>query len=130
MKSTAEKLLVKPGASVWLSDASKAALIGPLPDGATIQGELAGATVAIVVAEDAATIRGMLDSHAADLAKTSFFWVLYPKGNRADINRDSLWPIVAEFGMRPITQVAVDEVWSALRFRPLREDEPPFRGGQ
>jgi hypothetical protein len=32
--------------------------------------------------------------------------------------------------MRPITQVAVDDVWSALRFRPLKEGEPPFTGGR
>ena len=32
--------------------------------------------------------------------------------------------------MRPISQVAVDEVWSALRFRPLKEGEAPFTGGQ
>jgi hypothetical protein len=40
-----------------------------------------------------------------------------------DINRDSLWPILSEHGMRPISQVAVDETWSALRFRALREGE-------
>jgi hypothetical protein len=27
-------------------------------------------------------------------------------------------------------QVAVDEVWSALRFRPFKEGEAPMRGGQ
>jgi hypothetical protein len=32
--------------------------------------------------------------------------------------------------MRPVSQVAVDEVWSALRFRPLRPGEPPFTGGR
>jgi len=31
-------------------------------------------------------------------------------GRRTDINRDSLWPMVAEHGLRPITQIAVDEV--------------------
>ena len=43
-------------------------------------------------------------------------------------NRDSLWPILAEHGMRPIAQIAVDEVWSALRFRALEEGEPAFTG--
>jgi hypothetical protein len=57
-------------------------------------------------------------------------WVAYPKGNRADINRDTLWPILAEHGLRPITQVAVDGVWSALRFRPLKEGEEQFAGGR
>ena len=26
----------------------------------------------------------------------AYVWIAYPKGGRADINRDSLWPIVAE----------------------------------
>jgi hypothetical protein len=56
-------------------------------------------------------------------------WVVYPKDNRTDLNRDSLWPILAAHGLRPITQVAVDDVWSALRFRPLKPGEPPFSGG-
>jgi hypothetical protein len=55
--------------------------------------------------------------------------VAYPKGNRADINRDSVWPILAEHGLRPIAQVSVDEVWSALRFRPLKPGEEQFKGG-
>ena len=29
--------------------------------------------------------------------------------------------------MRPITQVSLDETWSALRFRPLKPDEPLFK---
>ena len=33
------------------------------------------------------------------------------------------------YGMRPIGQVAVDEVWSAMRFRPNRPGEAPFVGG-
>jgi hypothetical protein len=55
--------------------------------------------------------------------------IAYPKANRADINRDSLWPIVVEFGMRPNGQVAIDDVWSALRFRADKPGEEPFKGG-
>jgi hypothetical protein len=46
------------------------------------------------------------------------------------VNRDSLWPILAEHGLRPVSQVAIDDVWSALRFRALRPGEPPFTGGR
>ena len=38
-----------------------------------------------------------------------------------DVNRDKLWPVVAALGQRPVRQVALDEVWSALRFRPKAE---------
>jgi hypothetical protein len=89
-KTIAEKLLIKPGSTVWASDPSR---------------------LALAAHADAAW-------HAPGA-----FWVLYPKGGRADINRDSLWPMLVEHGMRPISQVAVDDTWSALRFRALREGE-------
>jgi hypothetical protein len=37
---------------------------------------------------------------------------------------------VGEYGLRPIGQVAIDEIWSALRFRPLKPGEAPFTGGR
>lgn len=49
--------------------------------------------------------------------------------SRTDINRDSLWPILAEHGLRPVAQVSLDDVWSTMRFRPLKPGEAPFRGG-
>jgi hypothetical protein len=126
----AEKLLIKSGNAVWISDPARQGLIGPLPGGARFVDKLGDATVAVVYAADAAGARAVLLEHGSDLARTAVVWVAYPKGNRADINRDTLWPIVAEHGMRPITQVAVDDVWSALRFRPLKEGEEQFAGGR
>ena len=126
-KTTAEKLLIKPGSRVWASDPARFALVGP-PDGVHAVDAPADADVALVSAEDSASLRATLAEH--DLHGAGAVWVLYPKGNRADINRDSLWPILAEHGLRPISQVSVDDTWSALRFRPLRPDEPPFTGGR
>ena len=47
-------------------------------------------------------------------------WVAYPKAGQlgTDLNRDRIWKILLEHGIRPIRQVAIDETWSALRFRP------------
>ncbi len=128
-KTTAEKLLLKPGTALWCSDAARLALLGGLPEGVAVASRIASATAAIVFVESEAAARAAVKRHAKALLATPLVWFLYPKGGRADINRDSLWPIVAEHGMRPITQVAVDETWSALRFRPLREDESPFQPG-
>jgi hypothetical protein len=55
--------------------------------------------------------------------------VAYPKANRADINRDSVWPVLAEHGLQPIAQVSLGEIWSAIRFRPLKPGEEQFTGG-
>jgi hypothetical protein len=129
-KSIAEKLLIKPNTAVWLSHAAQLARIEPLPAGARVVDGMEQATVALAFADVAASAREILTAHKDQLAQPTIFWVAYPKANKADINRDTLWPILAEYGMRPIGQVAVDEVWSALRFRPLKEGESPFTGGQ
>src|SRR5207249_10465234 len=129
-KSIAEKLLIKPHTTVWLSDATHQARIEPLPEGVRIVDGMEQATVALVFADAAASAREILTAHKDHLARPTVFWVAYPKANKADINRDTLWPILVEYGMRPIGQVAVDAVWSALRFRPLKEGEAPFTGGQ
>ena len=128
-KSVAQKLLIESNTTVWSSDSSQGDLIGPLPERASHVERLDQATTAAVFASSADALRQILSQHKEQLAGPSTFWVAYPKGNRADVNRDSLWPILGEYGMRPISQVSVDEVWSALRFRPLA-GEAPFTGGR
>ena len=48
-------------------------------------------------------------------------WVAYPKGTskkyKCDFNRDTGWKRMGEVGFEPVRQVAIDEDWSALRFR-------------
>jgi hypothetical protein len=122
-KSVAEKLLIKPNTAVWVSAPEHRGLIEPLPDGATHVTGPGKARTAVVFAADESSLRAMLDKHKAGLAAPEAFWVAYPKANRTDINRDSLWPILAEYGMRPNSQVAIDDVWSALRFRVLKPGE-------
>jgi hypothetical protein len=48
-------------------------------------------------------------------------WVSYPKSGQlgTDLNRDSLAALLTESGVEPVRQIAIDPVWSALRFRPL-----------
>ncbi|NRA51823.1 MAG: hypothetical protein HRU12_22080, partial [Phaeodactylibacter sp.] len=48
-------------------------------------------------------------------------WLAYPKKSskrfQSDINRDYGWAPVGALEMEPVRQVAIDEDWSALRFR-------------
>ncbi len=129
-RTTAAKLLIKPGGSLWMSDPDRLALVGALPEDVAVVATLAEATVALAIVDDAAAVHAFLDAHAADLATPAVLWFVYPKGGRSDINRDTLWPIVATRGLRPITQIAVDDTWSALRFRPLAADEAPLDPGR
>jgi hypothetical protein len=48
-------------------------------------------------------------------------WMVYPKGSskkyKCDFNRDTGWESLGKAGYEPVRQVAIDEDWSALRFR-------------
>lgn len=48
-------------------------------------------------------------------------WYCYPKGTsknyKCNFNRDNGWETVGKFGYEGVRQIAVDEDWSALRFR-------------
>lgn len=51
----------------------------------------------------------------------AILWFAYPKGTskryQCDFNRDTGWAKLGEAGFEPVRQVAIDEDWSALRFR-------------
>src|SRR3954468_1243005 len=122
-KTIADKLQIKPNTTVWASDLARIDMIRPLPDGVRHAEGPAAATTAVVFADDAASLRRILDEHSGDVTKPNVFWVADPRGNETDITRDSLWPILGDYAMRPVSQVAVDDTWSALRFRPLKPGE-------
>jgi hypothetical protein len=48
-------------------------------------------------------------------------WFAYPKGAskryKSEINRDTGWQALGQAGFEPVRAVAIDEDWSALRFR-------------
>jgi len=119
----------RPDTTVWSSPAHRIELIDPMPDGVRLVDGLEQSTTSLVFVDDSTSARAVVAREATRLAAPARLWVAYPKGNRTDINRDSLWPILAEYGMRPVAQVSIDEVWSAMRFRPLKDGEEPFTGG-
>jgi hypothetical protein len=119
-KTAATKLGIKPGATVYPINAPDdyASLVGGLPDGA----QLTKKRPADVVHAFASS-RAELTTHgraAVDAARPGgLVWISYPKGGRSELKRDLLWDAVP--GWRPVTQIAVDEHWSAMRFRPEAE---------
>jgi hypothetical protein len=56
-----------------------------------------------------------------NLIGDSILWAAYPKGSskkyKCDFNRDNGWQEFGKFGLEVVRQVAIDEDWSALRFR-------------
>jgi hypothetical protein len=53
-------------------------------------------------------------------ARGGRLWLAYPKKSgaiRSDLSRDRGWESLAPYDLHPVTQVALDATWSALRFR-------------
>lgn len=57
----------------------------------------------------------------ATLADDAVLWFAYPKKSsrryRSDIGRDDSWQALGRLGYEGVRQVAIDDDWSALRFR-------------
>jgi hypothetical protein len=74
-----------------------------------------------------AETQAQLDRYAAMLAGASegdaVLWFAYPKGTSkrytCEFNRDNGWSVIRGAGFESVRQVAIDEDWSALRFRRL-----------
>jgi len=66
-----------------------------------------------------------LDSVSTKLVKIAkgdaVVWMVYPKGSskkyKCEFNRDSGWKVLRDAGFDSVRMVAIDDDWSALRFR-------------
>jgi|SRR5271157_1130687 len=71
------------------------------------------------------TTQQQVDALAKAIAKRAkgdaAVWFAYPKGTskryKSEINRDTGWQALGELGFEPVRAVAIDEDWSAVRFR-------------
>lgn len=68
----------------------------------------------------------------AHLADDAVLWFAYPKKSsksyKTDINRDNGWQPLGDAGYEPVRQIAIDDDWSALRFRAVGNIKSLTRG--
>lgn len=118
--SVATKLQIKPGRQVAVLHAPDDVVIDVEPADLVEDAAEADAVVLFVRSTaDLSTREGSLLVEAA--RRDALAWVAYPKAGRlgTDLNRDSLNALMVERGVRGVRQIAVDDTWSALRFRPV-----------
>jgi hypothetical protein len=75
-----------------------------------------------VFGSDKTSLEQLVEQYSGSGKYDCLFWICYPKGGgmiKSDINRNVVWAIAEHAGMRCVTQVAIDETWSALRCRPV-----------
>lgn len=59
-----------------------------------------------------------------DQTRDPVLWFAYPKKSskryKTELSRDHGWEPMGAIGLEPVRQVALDDDWSALRFRPVK----------
>jgi hypothetical protein len=91
-------------------------------EGVEVRRELEGASgfiMAFAVTQAEVDVASKRIASCAD--GDAIVWMVYPKGTsrkyRCEFNRDSGWSVLGAAGYEAVRQVAIDEDWSALRFR-------------
>ncbi len=124
-----KKLGIKPNYRVVILNAPDGYLeqLGALPAGAELVTTTTPSTAFDVVhlfVRNQAELESQA-LRAIQLVKPGgLMWISYPKQSSkvtTDLNRDILWRVFPNREWRPVTQISIDEVWSALRFRPQSE---------
>lgn len=67
-------------------------------------------------------LRRLAEIAAGSVADNGLLWLCYPKKTsktykNSDCSRESVTGILADEGYEPVRQIAIDEDWSALRYR-------------
>jgi hypothetical protein len=75
----------------------------------------------VVFAEKKTELDKLSAAVAAKAEGDAVLWFAYPKGTSkrfaCDFNRDTGWDVLRAAGFDTVRQVAIDDDWSALRFR-------------
>lgn len=130
MSPIAKKLGIKPAMSALVIAAPPGylKLLAPLPDSVVVSDVASGTHEFIqLFATRASQIKQSAPPLLKHATPGALFWVAYPKktsGVESDLSRELVCEVIKPTGWRPVSIVAIDDTWSALRFRPIKDVKP------
>ena len=120
-KPVAERLQVKGDRRLAMVGASVA--LEKTVGANKARAEVVDADVVLLFAPDRATLDKALPDLLKTMAPTSIFWVAYLKLSSkiaADLSRDVIHALAPQHGLDTVSQIAIDEGWSALRLKRVK----------
>jgi hypothetical protein len=129
IKSVATRLAIRPGDTICVLNAPgplAKLLRAQLPPGAQIvKNDAAPVERVVVFAANSAELENLLPAAIAATKPNGALWVAYPKiaSGRSDLSRQIIHDNLHLSGWKPVAQISVDDVWSAVRARPATEAE-------
>lgn len=136
--SLVKKLQIKPNSQILLLNAPFDFELTDLPAGCSVVTfSQDKADCIFLFAQDSGDLAAYGESAVTAVTADGLLWIAYPKkssGLKTDLTRDEGWQAITKAGFRPVRQVAVDDTWSALRFRPAVPEpdmiEAQYSGGK
>jgi drug/metabolite transporter (DMT)-like permease len=122
-KTPAEKLGIKPGNTLSVLNApnGEVAVVGPLPDRVTVappgSTSVSAADVVVLFAADSTQLHRDAPAVLTSVPDSTRVWIAYQKGGASDLSRDTLMPAFTSLGWHGVSLAALDDRWSAARFR-------------
>jgi len=135
MKPVGRKLGMNPGmrALIIAPPPGYLKLLAPLPDGLTVSSRAAGNYSFVqVFATRLSEIRKLARKLSKHAGPNALVWISYPKKTSkagGELSRDVIREVMSVVGWRAVSIVAIDEVWSALRFRPAGQVGSRLKSG-
>jgi hypothetical protein len=117
--SVASKLQIKPGQTVCVIGRPQDVALDLGQEPEVVQ-DPSRSDAVIVYCANRADLEQLSEPLLAAAGRDALTWVAYPKAGQlgTDLNRDRLAALLQSEGVRPVRQIAIDDVWSALRLRP------------
>ena len=120
----AKKLRIQPGQRILILNPPAGYLDElDLPEGVELAERPEGAFDLVhLFVKNTAELESLGPAAIEAVKYDGLLWISYPKRSskvKTDLTRDVGWEMMAEAGLRPVTQVSVNDIWSALRFRPI-----------
>ena len=121
--SLSRKLVVRPGHKVLVVNAPEG--YGDILEDAVVvtRGDPAKADAVHVSVRDTRELARFGPKAVAGAVAGATVWIAYPKKTssvQTDMTRDKGWDAVTD-EIDAVSQVAIDDTWSALRFKPVAE---------
>jgi hypothetical protein len=125
--TTSKKLRLQAGQKALLINPPQGYLqaLGELPEGVQVTTQPDGSYDFVqLFVKDRSELEQFGPAAFQAVKYDGLLWVCYPKQTgkiKSDLNRDSLWKLMEPTGLSPVMQIAIDDTWSALRFRPAEK---------
>ncbi len=122
-----KKLQIKPDQRIAILNAPPGYIdsLGTLPEGTKVTQKATGTFDFVqLFVKDSGELNRYAQKAFNSVKHDGLLWICYPKGSskkKSDLNRDIIWDLVKESGFLGVSLISVDEVWSAMRFRPAEK---------